>query len=154
MKFRGLSKETRFEDFLEMFNNEGLDNLPIWSSHVNQWLNNASNRFIIIKYEDMKANTVAELTRILEFGGIKIDYDAVIAAVKASEFEKLQAYESLQEKIFFEDIVNSDWSIKFFRNGQVGESKKFFNDELMAKFIEVHGGTLKRLGYLNHDNFR
>jgi len=146
-KFRGISKETRFEDFLEMFNNQGLDNLPIWSSHVNQWVNNASERFLLIKYEDMKVNTVAELTRILEFAGINVDYDAVIAAVKASEFEKLKAYESLQEKILFEDIVNSDLSIKFFRKGEVGESKKFFNDELMAKFIEIHGTALKRLGY-------
>ena len=153
LKFKLISKETQFKDFISNFNYGSLNHLTTWSSHVNIWLDNAPDDFLLVKYEDLKANAFTELFRILEFAGLSVNQDTVMAAVKASKFENLQSYERLQEKILFEDIANSDLSIPFFRKGQVGDYKNFFSDELIKDFIEIHGSALERLGYLTADVF-
>jgi hypothetical protein len=153
MKFRIIDKETQFEDFLVNFNKGCLDNFKSWSNHVNLWLDNTpANCLLVVKYEDMKANTVGELIRILEFAEISVDSDAVIAAVEASKFEKMKVLENDQEKLL-DVLANTDLSMKFVRNGKVAEHINYFTDELMAEFIEIHGSALERLGYLPNDRF-
>jgi O-antigen chain-terminating methyltransferase len=152
LKFDQVQKDTSFEDFLEIFNTVGLGNLPIWSSHVESWLNQTQieQKFLLIKYEDLTTNTVAELIKILEFAGLKVDNNVAKTAVEMSQFEKLQDYEKKQEQILFKDIADSNLSFKFFRRGQVGDYKNYFDENLLKNFIKYHGSTLKRLDYLNN----
>lgn len=147
MKYRKITKETKFEDFLIDFNAGYIDGYTSWSSHVNSWLNKASDYFIVVRYEDLKANTLVKLIQILDFAGVPINQDAAIAAVDVSRFEKMKFTEKSQHKLF-EKLANSDPSISFVRSGQVGDWKNFFTDELMNDFINIHGSALKSMAYL------
>ena len=148
MKFQALSKETQFEYFLLNIFDTALYGNMSWSNHVSGWLDKASPNFLLVKYEDLQENTVAALTRILEFAGLSVDKKTADASVEASNFSKLKKYEKSLEKINYKDINDTDLSIKFFRSGKTGEYKNFFNERLMEDFLEVHGSVLKRLGYL------
>lgn len=152
LKFNQVQKDTSFEDFLEIFNTVGLGNLPIWSGHVNSWLNltRIDQQLLLIKYEDLTTNTISELIKILEFADLNVDSKVAEIAVEMSQFEKLQHYEKKQEQILFKDIADSDLSFKFFRQGKVGDYKKYFDQNLLENFIKHHGSTLKRLDYLNN----
>ena len=147
LKFRIIDKETRFDDFLVNFNKGCLDNFTAWSDHVNLWVDNQPQDFLLVKYEDMKANTVGELIRILEFAGLGVDEDAVVGAVEASGFEKMKNLENTQSKLL-DVLANTDLSMKFVRQGKVAEYVNYFNDELLIDFIDIHGSALRRLGYL------
>ena len=145
MKFRVINKETSFKDFILKFNDGSLDGLTPWSSHVNLWLNNAPADFLLIKYEDMMANTSKELIRVLNFAGLPVHSNSVAAAVEASKFEKMKHLESSGE--LYEELAKTDLSIPHIRQGKIGAYKDFFDDELMTDFIKAHGFTLRRLGY-------
>jgi len=148
MKFKTISRETTFEDFvLNIFDTSLYGNVS-WSDHVNYWLDKAPQDFLLVKYEAMHENPVGELIKILEFAGLTVDKNTAIAAVEAAKFENLIKFEKSLEQIQHEIVSSSDLSIKFFREGKVGDYKKFFTTQLMEHFLEVHGSALERLGYL------
>lgn len=152
LKFNQIQKNASFENFLEIFNTVGLGNLPTWSNHVDSWLNQVQTeqKLLLIKYEDLTRNTIAELIKILEFAELNVDNVVAKTAVEMSQFDKLQDYEKKQEQISFKDITDSDLNFKFFRRGKIGDYKNYFDQRLMENFIKYHGSTLKRLDYLNN----
>jgi hypothetical protein len=100
LKFNQIQKDTSFEKFLEIFNTVGLDNLPTWSNHVDSWLNQTQmeRKILLIKYEDLTRNTLAELIKILKFAELNVDNEAARTAVEMSQFDKLQDYEKNKSK--------------------------------------------------------
>lgn len=91
IKFKVISKDTSFDDYLKMFNQGSFDQFTPWGNYVETWLNNAPEEFLLIKYEDLQKDVAKELTRMLEFAGLSVNEDAVIEAVKASSFEKMKS---------------------------------------------------------------
>ena len=146
MKIGKISEDANFEDYLEKFNSGLLDRFSTWSNHVNSWLNNASNNFLLVRYEDLKLNPLQKLIQILEFSGISINYDVAEAAVEASKFEKMKFLEKSQQEMF-EGFAKYDSNIPFVRSGEVGNWKTFFTRESTSRFIKIHGSALERLGY-------
>ncbi|MEQ8463047.1 sulfotransferase domain-containing protein [Coleofasciculus sp. E1-EBD-02] len=147
MKYRKISRNTLFADFIGKFNHGFFDDYTSWNSHVNSWINNAPNKFLLIKYENIKQNPLLQLIKILEFANISVNYDAATAAIESSKFEKMKTLEKAQHNMFYR-LSDSDASIPFIRRGQVGNWKQFFTDDLMNEFIRVHGLALERLNYL------
>lgn len=148
IKFKTITIETTFEDFVINMFDTSLFGSVSWSNHVNSWLDNAPQDFLLVKYESLHENPVCELTKILEFAGIDVDQNTATAAVEAAKFENLKKFETSLEQIKHEVVSSSDLNIKFFRNGKIGDYKKFFDKKLMDNFLEVHGLALKHLGYL------
>ncbi len=150
LKFGLVESHTRFEDFILRFNNGTVDDFTPWNHHVGSWIERANQNFLLIKYEDLKANAERELTRFLEFADLPIDSSRLTSAVKASEFSNMQKLEKQQQ--YREDqyrvFGGSDPNIQFVRKGQVGGWQEFFDDRLLADFIDRHGSTLERLDYL------
>lgn len=139
---------TTFEEFVNVFNAGQVDGFTLWSEHVNSWLNQATDNFLLIKYEDMKADPGAELIRFLTFAGITVEDDRVAQAVKASSFKNMRRIEKESYQPF-EWFNPSDPSIIYFvRKGEIGDWQEFFTDQTLAEFIEIHGSALEQLGYL------
>ena len=147
-KFGYVDKATKFEEFLLSFNNEAMGNFVSWSSHVSSWMNNAGKEILLIKYEDMKANPAYELSRFLKFANILIEQDRLDKAVKSSDFANMQKLEKEQSESF-ERFKDSDPTIQFVREGQVGTWRNFFTNQQLADFIACHGAVLGRLDYLS-----
>ncbi|GEM_PF-159605 len=147
IKQRQIRPETRFQDFLEVFNRGGLEGFPSWSSHIQSWLDDPPEKFLLVRYEDMKTDTLSELIRVLEFSGFPVNRGAAAAAAEASDFRRMQEMEKKQYHLV-PQLAHSDPNIPSVRKGTIGESKAYFSDAITAKFIRIHGHALERLGYL------
>jgi hypothetical protein len=145
IKYKQISPETRFEDFLFDFNAGCVDGwMTSWSEHVNGWLNSDHEDFLLIKYEDMKQDTTREFRRFVEFSGLPIDNNKLVAAVQASEFDNMQRL----EQNLINHMPDYDVSKPFVRQGKVGGWQEFFSEQMTESFIYAHSSALERLGYV------
>lgn len=114
-----------------------------WSLHVKSWLDNPSLPVLIVKYEDLLADTVAEFSRIVKF--LKLEYDKarIEKAVKFSSFQELSNQEL--KNGFKEKPLNSN---KFFRNGKVGSGINELNKEQKDRILSLNYDFIKKIGYL------
>jgi hypothetical protein len=112
-----------------------------WSEHVVSWLDDAAMPLLLIRYEDMLADSVRELEKVARFLGIPAEACAQAAA--ASGFSTLREQE---DKRGFRERVPV--AARFFRQGRSGEGKEKLPIHLLEKIETVHGAVMKRLGYL------
>lgn len=148
MKFRNIPKSTEFADFVKKFNQGSVGHFSSWSNHVNSWLDHQPEQFMLVKYEDLKTDIVAQMTQILDFAGITIDDFKLKSAIEASHFDQMKSLEQKQQHEF-KALANSDTDIPFMRSGKAGEWEKFFNDNLHTNFLKINSKALKRLNYLS-----
>lgn len=147
IKFGRIISGTPFEEFITMFHRGELDDYGIWGDHVHSWLDNKKQDILLVRYEDMKRNTLRELSRIIEFAGMALSEEQLNSAITASQFSRMQKLEKEQGDQF-EQFLNSNRSLPFIRSGKVGESKEYFSPELSMEFNKIQGDALSLLGYL------
>lgn len=113
-----------------------------WKNHVTSWLNAPLDAKLILRYEDMLADTAGCLRRALEF--VEIDVaDAVIAkAVERASFNSMKNLENT--KGFNLDMLKT---VEFVRQGKQGSWKETFGPEDLEQFNKFHGGCVPELGY-------
>ena len=68
-KMKSISKNMKFDNFLDLFLNGELDNYGSWSENVNSWVatKKEDKNFLIIKYENLKKDTLGSLSKIVNF---------------------------------------------------------------------------------------
>ena len=113
-----------------------------WSGHVNSWLNETSYRLLVVRYEDLLADTLAELKKIIEFFQVPWDEERGRGAVESTRFQRLQEQE--KKKGFREKPIAAP---SFFRQGQAGGWRESLSIELARRIVRDHGETMRRLGY-------
>lgn len=119
-----------------------------WSGHYLSWTQQQDMPVCVVRYEDLKRDTVGELKRIADFAHIDEDQYvmSIEEAVEATRFDRLQEME--QSKGFGEKPINSK---QFFRSGRSGEGREKLPTELQAELIAHHGEVMRALGYLKRD---
>ena len=113
-----------------------------WSQHVSSWLDDPENRVLMVRYEDLLQDAVAELKRIVDFLDLWWDDEKGRKAVAKSDFQNLQKLE--RQKGFPEkprDVAT------FFRRGQSGGWRDTLPRELARRIVDDHGFMMRRLGY-------
>jgi hypothetical protein len=96
---------------------------------------------LLIRYEDMLADSALELEKVARFLGIPAEACAHAAA--ASGFSTLREQED--ERGFRERVPSAT---RFFRQGRSGEGKEKLPVHLIERIETVHGAVMNRLGYL------
>jgi hypothetical protein len=114
-----------------------------WSGHVVSWTGDLPFPVMVLKYEDMIADTYTVFSKALVFMGIEATTEQILTAIEASNFEQLQKKE--QEAGFFEKHAGTQL---FFRKGQAGNWKTELNDIQIANIIENHKNIMMRYNYL------
>lgn len=111
---------------------EVIDYMNLWAREVDRM-----ERFHLVRYEDLRANSEEELARMLDFLGVKATGEQVKAAVDYSSFENMKKMESqsAQSKLAGgrmkpRDKDNPD-SYKV-RRAKVGGYRDYFTDEEVA----------------------
>lgn len=115
--------------------------LPGWSGHVASWLDQRDIPVCLLRYEDLKADTVGALRHALQFAGIAAADDDIRRAVAAADFSRLQAHE--KEKGFREAPQGG----AFFRRGEVGSWREELTAEQVRRIENGHSAMMLRLGY-------
>ncbi len=125
--------------YLEQFRQKLLS----WSGHVQSYLGSEGLDLKLIRYEDMKYDTLNTFTEIVGFCGLEIDESRVKKAIEFSDFKVLKKQED--EHGFKE---KSHHSQNFFREGKTGSWKDRLTQEQVKKIIDKNGKVMKELGYL------
>jgi hypothetical protein len=127
---------------------------------VNAWLNEWSAGLdslastLVVRYEDMRADTFAELRRIADFMGMKATDAEVAEAVEWAKFENMKQREaeaaSSSDRLRAGDVSNPD-SFKT-RRAKVGGWQDYFDDAEVEAIADVIDRTLDpRFGYGRSD---
>ena len=123
------------EDGLRHFGNTLLPEFVDW---IRSWhANRDSERSLIVRYEDLLADTVATFREVARLFELPDDPDTVESIVEAHRFENLSGGRDRGE--------NADDS--FFRKGVSGDWKNHFTPQLKTQFKEVAGQALIDFGY-------
>lgn len=113
-----------------------------WKQHVTSWLDEPENRLLLVRYEDLLADTQGELKRMVEFCGDEWDPLRGAQVVEICKFERLQAKE--QESGFKE---RPEKSPVFFRQGKAGGWRDTLPPELAREICIENEEVMRRLGY-------
>jgi hypothetical protein len=118
--------------------------LGAWSSHVEGWTRAPGLNRLVLRYEDLQADTVDCLTRIITFLQQPVDEAGIARAVGNSSFETLSNQEAMTG--FKEKSRNQK---RFFRNGTSGQWREQLVPNLIAKVIDAHRDIMTEYGYLD-----
>ncbi len=113
-----------------------------WHDHVQQWLNAPVNK-LVIRYEDMLADTAPCLKNALDFMGLQTDELIIKQSVERSSFASMKEIE--RNKGFNLDMLKN---VDFIRKGVAGSWKSFFDDNTIKLFKKYHGAGIESLDYI------
>jgi hypothetical protein len=119
-----------------------------WHTHVEEWMTNPyKSELLIIKYEDLKQNTVHELKRFCEFIGIERDEKVLNFVSEKTSFSKMATKE---KKLGWNNPVeiNRKKGTSFVRRGKIGSYKDEMPSEVLEIFMLDAASTLSKHGYM------
>jgi hypothetical protein len=119
-----------------------------WREHVGSWIGalGDSDRFLLVRYEDVAADPHAELTRIASFAGVEADADAVARSVELSSFARMQELETAAAETWV-STRNTRPDVRFIRAGRPGEGASTLTADSLARIDSAWESTLRMLGY-------
>jgi len=155
VKAGNIADNYAMEDFIPRFMAAEFDTkLGSWSDNVLSWLRlrQGSERFLLLRYEEMKANPAAELRRIAQFlgrwnfGRVDTSPDKLTRAVELSSPQRMRELEKTQAK---------DWVLTrktrqdkpFVRTASAGGWKATLSERSVALLEANWGGLMRELGY-------
>ena len=97
-KYRHIADDYPIDTFVERFVMGEASDYGSWWEHVMSWVGPRHNnsRFLMLRYEDMTANTEQELTRIASFLGMKPTPEQLVRCVEQSAAERVRKLEQEQ----------------------------------------------------------
>ncbi len=116
--------------------------LGSWSDHVASWTGQDDIPLLLLRYEDLLADPVGSLGRVVEIAGLKVTAAHCAAAVEATRFERLQAIERATG--FIEKPANAP---RFFRAGKSGGWRDVLSANQIERIVAEHGATMEQFGY-------
>src|SRR3981081_4847719 len=119
-----------------------------WGENVASWFytRGRSKDFLLLRYEDMIADTVRELARTASFLGIEPDPARIEQAVLRSSADRMREMERTQAKDWVA-TKNHRTDIPFVRVAQSGGWKEKLPAECVAQIEAAWGDTMVALGY-------
>lgn len=117
-----------------------------WSHHFKSWVDQIAIPVLVVKYEDMLADTAGELARVISFVFPRdvIDLARIENAVTQTAFGRLQTIEASEG---FREKTPRQKS--FFRQGKAGEWRDHLSPEQVDRIIHCHGKVMRRCGYID-----
>jgi len=113
-----------------------------WAGHVLGWTVQRQLDIKIVRYEDLRQDTVATMREIVAFLGARATGPEIDRAVRHSSLEELRRQE--EAKGFRESRPGQD---RFFRSGRIGEWRDVLSASQVRAVEERCGPVMADLGY-------
>lgn len=113
-----------------------------WSRNVTSWLDQSEVPVKLIRYEDLIADTNAEVEGIVEWLDLDVPPARVRQAVQESSFGSLSAQELIGG---FIEATSPDR--QFFRSGRADSWRDELDSALATSITTTHADVMTRLGY-------
>lgn len=113
-----------------------------WGGHVSEWTGQTFVRTKLVRYEDLRADTVGALKDIVGFLGGRATHEEIRRAASYSSLDELQQQEAT--KGFRERLAGQD---RFFRSGRVGEWREVLTASQVRAIEDRFAPVMAQLGY-------
>jgi len=117
--------------------------LASWSLHVKGWAELASERILVLRYEDLiekPAKQFAKAARLIGFGQ---DRARIERAVRHAAFQNLSA---MEKKHGFLEV--SEKAPRFFREGRMNQWRDVLKREQVQRVVDAHREQMLRFDYV------
>jgi hypothetical protein len=124
------------------------DRVGCWEDHVLSWvrLREGKAGFRLVRYEDLLADPVKELTALASMLNIEVTPERVERAVRLSSAGHMQSLEKTQSKDWVA-TKGTRQDIPFVREAKAGGWKKKLSPTAARTIEQAWGRTMKELGY-------
>lgn len=117
--------------------------LGSWSQHVGSWADIASERVVVLRYEDLLAKPGKYFVKAARLLGYGQDRARIERAVRHSSFEQLA---SMERRHGF--VEASDKGTRFFRKGRMNQWREALSREQVQRVVAAHREQMARFRYL------
>ena len=122
--------------------------LGSWGDNAGSWLymRQGTPGFLLLRYEDLLAQTELEMARIAAFLGIEATPERISQAVSASSAHRMRNLEKIQGEQWHQSKETRQ-DIPFVRAARSGGWKSALPEGAVAEIESAWGGIMTRLGY-------
>jgi len=144
---------TTFDAYLDRIMN-GPKRHGSWPAHVASYLDSdlaKTDRFLLVRYEDLRRNTADVLTRVITFLGARPDREAICRAIQNNSIDAMKAKEdrvhALNLRIRMPPPRSSREEGRFVHKGEVEGWRRKLTPAQLDLIDQWAGQALMRLGY-------
>ena len=118
-----------------------------WGDHVTTWLGTSRNKpaFLLIRYEDLVADTYRELSKIASFLKVAASPDQIALAVARSSSDEMRKLEKKQVQNSV--LTRGRQDIGFVRSAKSGEWKQALPEHCVEAIEHAWGNVMTQVGY-------
>lgn len=117
--------------------------LGSWSLHVKSWADLASDRVLVLRYEDLLEKPGKQFAKVARLVGFGQDRARIERATKQAAFQSLA---SMERKHGFIEV--SDTATRFFRQGRMHQWREAMNRDQVQRVVDTHREQMTRFGYV------
>ena len=130
------------DQYLPLFLSKGVNPFSSWSEHVESWLSAplSSENLLIVKFEDLRRDTVNGVSEIMRFFGFTPDEARIRQAIANNSVERMKAKEK-------ETPQRASKKGQFIRSGSVGGWRNNMTEAQVKVVRDRASKLLTRLGY-------
>ena len=114
-----------------------------WANHVKSWADVHKNNMLLVKYEDLIKNPLAEFSKIVAYMDLNYSMDQISAAVDKSSMSNLQ---KLEQQTKFNEAPKMRI---FFREGKAGNWRNEITIDQAKKIVDSNYDMLLKHSYIN-----
>jgi hypothetical protein len=148
LKKRYIDPTLSLEDFVKRFIAGQTAGYGSWWEHAAGWIaaRHGNPNFLLVRYEDLLTDSVAETARIAEFLNIDADQERLNAAVERSSADRMRKLEK-QQADHWTGTRNTRQDIPFVRAATSGGWKETLSLQSAEEIEVAWGSLLNFLGY-------
>ncbi len=123
--------------------NQLRQHLMTWSGHVKSWVDESGLPVLVLRYEDMKADTYNSFKKALDFLELEFSDQKIRQAIHNADFRNVRLMEEAEG--FNEKPIKMT---SFFREGAAGGWRNHLDPKDVERIVSEHGEVMRRYGYL------
>ncbi|MGD0696114.1 MAG: sulfotransferase domain-containing protein [Terriglobia bacterium] len=139
---------TPVEERVKLFLEGGTCPYGSWGENVASWLyaREHNPRFLLVRYEDLEADTTRELARLAAFLGIEPTPERLTSAVERSTADQMRKLEKAQAHLW-SSTKETRKDKPFVRAAKSGGWRKELPESSLSEIESAWGPLMKKLGY-------
>jgi hypothetical protein len=149
LKRRVISEELSLEDFVPHFMESEIEpKTGSWRDHVVSWTatRGGQKNFLLLRYEDMLADTKKESTKIAAFLGLDSSPERIARAVALSSADRMRKLEKEQSRQW-KETKKTRQDKPFVRKAASGGWKSILSEKSVAQLESAWGDVMRSAGY-------
>ena len=134
--------------FVNRFMTGGLNTYGSWGENVGSWLaaRQGSKRFLLLRYEDMLADTARELNKVAEFLGMDVSSEHLTRCVEQGSAERMRELEKKQGDQWI-TTKGKRKDVPFVGAAKAGGWKSGLSQQHTEQIESAWGPLMRYLGY-------